>query len=83
MASKKYFREAPEEEIRQLIKDKRTIDYLMECYKQPEWCGYHNALNGKMGCWSLMDIYGRRAKISEEYCKKCEYFEQDESVNKC
>ena len=32
--------------------DMRWKDILFE-YKQPDWCSYPYALQGKMGCWSL------------------------------
>ena len=37
-------------------------------YVQPDWCSYQNALDGMMGCWSLI---GRRV-TGEAYCKNCE-----------
>ena len=46
----------------------------MDTFKQPDWCEYYEALNGNMGCWSLMDLAkdGMRTKISEEFCKGCD-----------
>lgn len=43
-------------------------------YKQPDWCKYPNALEGQMGCWSLMDLSkdGLRTKISKDFCKGCD-----------
>ena len=35
---------------------------------QPAWCSYPNALDGMMGCWSL--IY--RRVTGEAYCGNCE-----------
>ena len=41
-------------------------------YVQPDWCGYPDALDGMMGCWSL--IY--REVSSEDYCKNCELYRE-------
>lgn len=43
---------------------------IQEKYRQPKWCGYPEALNGGMGCWSLIS----RLDCSEDSCKKCECF---------
>ncbi|MHA2218084.1 MAG: hypothetical protein ACXACY_19285 [Candidatus Hodarchaeales archaeon] len=74
MSDKPLFHELPQEQVDKLIADKKTIGYIMENFRQPDWCQYHNALEGKMGCWSLMDLKkdGIRTKISKEYCKICE-----------
>lgn len=56
------------------LTQKRTIGYLKEHYKQPKWCNYPNALDGPFGCWSLMDLYGDRKKISREFCSKCDCY---------
>jgi len=75
MSKKRYFHELSQEEIDKLIADKKTIEYIKKNYKQPYWCKYPQALNGRMGCWSLMDLKknGGRTKISKEYCKNnCE-----------
>lgn len=74
--NKRYFHELPQEEIDSLIADKKPINYIMETYKQPKWCNNSNALEGLVGCWSLMDLDkdGLRTKISEEFCKGCDCF---------
>ena len=48
----------------------------MKNYKQPDWCNYEEALSWMMGCWSLCDINkdGTRTKISTEFCKNCDCF---------
>ena len=73
---KKYFHELKQKEVEQLIKDKRTNAYVVQNFKQPDWCNYPEALNGIMGCWSLCDSSkgGLRTKISKEFCKGCECF---------
>lgn len=75
----KYFHEIPQSEINQLIEDKKSIKYIMENYKQPNWCNYPEALSITMGCWSLCDLHerGNRTQISLEYCKTCDRFKKD------
>ena len=74
--SRSYFHEISQEEVDKLIADKKTIGYIMETYKQPDWCKYPNALEGQMGCWSLMDLSkdGLRTKISKDFCKGCDEY---------
>jgi hypothetical protein len=69
-----YFHELGQKEVDALTADKKTIGYIMETYKQPDWCKHPNALEGEMGCWSLMDLSkdGLRTKISKDYCKGCD-----------
>lgn len=70
----RYFHELEQKEVDSLIADKKTIGYIMETYRQPIWCRYPNALEGQMGCWSLMNLSkdGLRAKISKDFCKGCD-----------
>lgn len=70
---KKYFHEISDEEVKKLIKEKKTVGYLMKNYDQPKWCGYPNALEGVMGCWSLTS-FDLRKNISIGYCKSCDCF---------
>lgn len=74
VVTNRYFHELEQKEIDALIADKKTIGYIMETYKQPAWCKYPNALEGQMGCWSLMDLSkdGLRTKISKDFCKGCD-----------
>ena len=71
---KRYFHELSQEEIDQLIADKKSISYIMKTFAQPSWCGYERALEGRMGCWSLMDLEkdGKRTQISKDFCKTCD-----------
>ena len=71
-----YFHELEQTEIDILIADKKTVDYIMENYKQPDWCNYPGALSMTMGCWSLCDLSkdGLRTKISKDFCKCCDCF---------
>ena len=72
----RYFHTLADSTIKRLVGSGITYGELMKRYKQPEWCGYPNALEGMMGCWSLMDTLGRRHKISREYCAKCDCFKE-------
>ena len=74
--NRKYWHEISQEEVDKLIADQKTIWYVMKNYKQPDWCNYEEALSWMMGCWSLCDINkdGTRTKISTEFCKNCECF---------
>lgn len=71
MEDKKYFHEASQQEVNTLL-DTQWAD-IGKKYKQPEWCGYPEALSGVMGCWSLCDITegGLRTKISKSFCASC------------
>ena len=58
------------------IKNK-SVGWLMRNYKQPDWCGYPDAIDGYMGCWSLVfSITNRKEykRISKVFCKSCEYY---------
>jgi hypothetical protein len=70
---KRYFHELSQDEIDRLIAEKKTIGYILENFKQPDWCNYPEALNWILGCWSLMDLSndGGRTKISKDFCKGC------------
>ena len=74
--SRSYFHEISQDEVDKLIADKKSIGYVMENYKQPDWCNYPEALSMTMGCWSLCDLKkdGLRTKISKEFCKECDCF---------
>ena len=52
MSNKKFFHELSQKEIDNLIADKKRWSDIMNEYKQPKWCSYPEALNGKMGCWA-------------------------------
>lgn len=74
--SRSYFHEISQDEVDKLIADRKSIGYVMENYKQPDWCNYPEALSMTMGCWSLCDLTkdGLRTKISKEFCKECDCF---------
>lgn len=79
----KYWHETPQDEIDRLIEDGALIQFVLDNYKQPDWCGYKQALSGMMGCWSLTDNEpgGLRTHISKEYCKGCDCFLTPNSQN--
>ncbi len=79
--SKPFFHELPQSEIDTLLQNKVTVGDIMEKYSQPKWCAYPNALEGAMGCWSLMDLNpeGLRTKISESFCKSCDCFKSSDN----
>lgn len=79
LANRRYFHEIPQEEVDKLITDKKSVGYVLKNYKQPDWCKYARALSMGMGCWSLCDLTkdGTRTKISKEFCKGCECFDED------
>ena len=72
--SKRYWHKLRDSTIKKAIKNKMTVGEVMRRYKQPDWCGYPNALEGAMGCWSLVDALDLRHSISVEYCKNCDCF---------
>lgn len=73
---KKNFHKESDKRIKNLISQKITIEQLKKSYKQPKWCGYDGALDGKMGCWSLTDLELRK-NISKPFCESCECFKSN------
>ena len=69
--NKRYFHTLADSTIRKLISHHITWGEIMERYEQPDWCGYPNALEGLMGCWSLTSLFKYRHEISREYCVGC------------
>jgi len=72
----RYFHTLADSTIRRLCAKQTTWGDIMKRYKQPQWCGYSNALEGTMGCWSLIGLFDTRHKISKEYCKRCDCFKE-------
>lgn len=66
-----YWHEISQDEIDTLIENKATNQFVVDNYKQPDWCSYPEALAGRMGCYSLLDRE-LRTKISPEFCKGCD-----------
>lgn len=49
-----------------------TYGEFIAKYRQPPWCSYPDALEGAMGCWSLI----RPGWVREpDFCKDCDCFE--------
>lgn len=79
MEAKRYWHELSDDEVNTLISENKTWNFIMENYSQPSWCGYVDALNGDMGCWSLTaSIVGdcTRSKISTDFCKTCDEYNE-------
>ena len=75
MNLKPYWHKLTQGQIDYLLTKNVTNQHIVENYLQPDWCGYDEALNGVMGCWTLMDIKTNgRKKICKEYCKDCDCF---------
>ena len=69
---KRYWHTLADSTIKKLISKGTTWGEVQERYKQPDWCGYQDALQGDFGCWSL--VGESRHQISEEYCAKCDCY---------
>lgn len=71
---KKFLHEASDDDVNTLLTNNATVGDLKKIYKEPEWCGDVGALDGKWGCWSLMDLKVTRKKICREFCKSCDSY---------
>ena len=72
-----FFHELTQDQINTLVENKTPVKEILEKFKQPDWCGYPEALSMTMGCWSLCDLKenGLRTKISKEFCgNQCDCF---------
>lgn len=72
----KYFHELTEGEFKAL--PDMTWAECAKDYPQPIWCSYPEAVQGVMGCWSLMCfmVTGR------SYCKNCDcYIKKSRRLN--
>ena len=72
---KKYWHLLSQKVINRVMFTRKTIGFVKANFLQPAWCGYPDALAGRMwGCSSLMDSGkgGLRTKISREFCKNCD-----------
>ena len=66
----KYFHELTEDEFNNICRLHITWDGCSRLYPQPKWCGYPDAVQGLMGCWSLMCFM----VTGEKYCKNCDCY---------
>lgn len=59
----------------------KTWGGLGKRFKQPDWCNYPDALEGEMGCWSLLGVWMNSSEIvfSREFCKDCDCYVGNES----
>lgn len=73
---KPFFHELSDDAYKALEDGGATWGDIMERFDQPEWCDYPNALEGVMGCWSL--IY-RKVK-DESRCLNCDMRRQPYKV---
>lgn len=73
---KPYYHSISNNEIKWAIKNKKTVEFVMNNYKQPKWCLYPDALKGIMGCWSLTNLENEgtnnRKSISLSFCSDCD-----------
>ena len=73
---KLYFHELDPKSMMKLTASGITWGEVMERYSQPEWCEYPNALEGVMGCWSLVSSLIK----DESGCKSCECYKNKGEV---
>lgn len=72
----KYFHKLTDEEYLELANGNTTIRQLLDNYKQPDWCGYPEALNPFLGCDYLTDRF-LRSEISRGFCQHCPCYERN------
>jgi hypothetical protein len=79
----KYFHKLTKEEFDKLDKQMTWVQFAKK-YPQPKWCIYPEAVNGMLGCWSLVKflINGKKSCKNCEYCKGDSHATTDESVSK-
>lgn len=67
--TKPFFHEAVDKQkFDDMAETGKTWGDVMREYEQPSWCTYNGALEGQMGCWSLISF-----KIKDkDSCKGCE-----------
>ncbi|KKN73840.1 hypothetical protein LCGC14_0396420 [marine sediment metagenome] len=66
----KYFHTLTEKEFTKISKRKITWGQCAKDYPQPKWCSYPDAVNGIMGCWSLVGFM----VTGKDYCKNCDEY---------
>jgi len=71
----KYFHELRKEEFEWLVKEGTTYAECEKDFPQPEWCSYPRAIQGEIGCWSLIDMKdGFSLVTGEAFCRKCDCY---------
>ena len=71
-----YWHEAMTEgAFKKLLEDRPHMTWgdVLKEYQQPDWCNYPDALQGVMGCWSLLDY--RIDSVAD--CHDCECIKAD------
>ena len=63
-----YFHKMTDVKFDELSERGMTWLEIKEKYVQPKWCSYPDALDGNLGCWSLV---GRKIKCRKD-CGNCE-----------
>ena len=74
-----YWHEQTDTQREAVFKSKISVGEFMTKYLQPDWCKYPNALEGQMGCWSLIG----GMVTGPDYCTNCDccaHYKEDESV---
>lgn len=69
-----YWHAITKDELNKLLETDITWGEVYNHYKQPEWCGYPEALHGALGCWSLT-LFEYIPDICESYCEDCDLFD--------
>jgi len=68
MKAKIYWHTLSNKKQREVLGSQMPVQTFLKKYTQPTWCGYHEALRGMLGCWTL--IYC--GKLTKKMCGKCE-----------
>jgi hypothetical protein len=68
IAERKFFHELDDGEFEAFKQADAKWGDIAKLHPQPEWCEYPGALDGPMGCWSLVG----RMVTGVEYCHGCE-----------
>lgn len=74
MSELPFFHEMPDSEWESMLSAAATWGDVQKKYRQPSWCDYPEALDGAMGCWSLVG----RMVTGEDYCKNCDLYKPKE-----
>jgi hypothetical protein len=73
--NKIYWHELPNEKQKKIFdraeKLGKNWGWFQKRFKQPDWCDYPGALEGELGCWSLLSM---KTAITREFCKNCDCY---------
>jgi hypothetical protein len=73
-----HFHELPRAEFERMKETGVTWKDVMSQFKQPIWCAYPDALDGIMGCWSLVG----NLVTDEAFCKGCDCYRVEKTGKK-